>query len=178
MRELNFQQFKSKLKKSTRKVFLQLTKEYNDICAFGLYSDESAMSIAVSFNTESYFKEMWESDPDEKESYRWFPGEWFCESYQDSKDFDKLNKQISPNSSLNESFPTTTEFLEFRDNLYNTAVEVLSELKDEGLFSEFTNEFILLFAVSEFENEEKQIEWVEKLNSEKLSNEFEEWLKE
>lgn len=175
MQEFNFAQFKSKLKKSIEKAFLQLKQKHNDICAFGLYSDESAMSISISYNTKNHLKEMWDKDPDEKVYYRWSPGEWFSESYV-TDEFEELNKELYLSHLAEEKFSTEEEFLEFRENLFNAAVEVLLELKNEGLFDEFDEEFILLFSVSEYENIEKEIEWVKQLNPEKPAKQFEEWL--
>jgi len=60
--------------------------------------------------------------------------------------------------------------------LFDTAVKVLLELKNEDLFDEFDEQFILLFSVSEYENIDKEIEWVKQLNTEKPAKEFEEWL--
>lgn len=60
--------------------------------------------------------------------------------------------------------------------MFNTAVEVLLELKHQGLFDKFDEEFILLFSVSDYENIEKEIEWVKQLNAEKPAKQFEEWL--
>lgn len=175
MQEFNFKQFKSKLKKSTKKAFLQLREKHKNICAFGLYSDESAMSISISYNIQSHLKEMWDDDPDEKAYYRWSPGEWFCESYVNDE-FEELNRELYPRHLAGERFSTDEEFLKFREDLFNTAVEVLLELKNEELFDEFNEEFILLFSVSEYENMEKEIEWVKQLNSEESAKQFEEWL--
>ena len=173
MKEFNFEQFKSKLKKSTEKVFLQLKEKHKDICAFGLYSDESAMSISISYNTKNHLQEIQDEDPDEKVYYRWSPGEWFRESYL-TGEFEELSEQLEPHTE--ERFSTEEEFLEFRRNLFDTAVEVLLELKNERLFKESDESFILLFSVSEYENIEKEIEWVKQLNAEKPAKEFEEWL--
>lgn len=173
MEKSDFEQFKSKLKQSTEKVFFQLKGKHKNICAFSLYSDESAMSISISYNTKNHLQEMQDEDPDEKIYYRWSPGEWFRESYV-TDEFEELNEELEPRTE--ERFSTEKGFSEFRDKVFNTAVEVLSELKDEGLFNEFDEDFVLLFSVSEYENIEKEIEWVKQLNSEKSAKQFEEWL--
>jgi hypothetical protein len=175
MKEFNFEQFRLKLKKETEKVFLQLKENHDDLCAFGLYSDESAMSISISYNTQTHLKKMWVDDPEEKEYYQWSPGEWLEESYVNAE-FEKLNRELYPRNSDGESFATDEQFLRFREKLFTIAVEVLLELKNEGLFNEFGGNFILLFSVSEFENVEKEIEWVKQLNAEEMSKRFEEWI--
>jgi Domain of unknown function (DUF4303) len=173
MKEFNFEQFKFKLKQSTKKNFLQLKEENKDICAFGLYSDESAMSISISYNTAIHLNELQDEDPDEKTYYKWSPGEWICES-DVIGDFEELNEELKP--SAEERFSNDDEFLEFRDSLFNTAVEVLSELKSEGVFDGNDDNFVLLFSASEYENIEKEIKWVKQLNFEKSAKQFEDWL--
>ena len=64
------------------------------------------------------------------------------------------------------------EFEKYWEAIFDRCVAVLKQLKQKGLFKDVSTNFILLFEVSDYSDEEKQIKWVEKLNSAELADEF------
>lgn len=169
----NIEKFKSELKPLTKSTFQKCLEKVdaNEICGFSLYSDNSAMTISVSLNTHGHLEEMKEDDPEYEAYFRWTPGEWKYEMIN-AKAFAELNEMLQK-AHLDE---TDIAFLTHRNKVYNCAVEVLEELKQEGIFTKMEDDFVLMFAVSDFSEPELETNFVQRLNSEQLTNEFEVWL--
>jgi len=171
--DFDIEKFKKNLKNKTKITFEKCLEKLSkdEICGFALYSDNSAMTISISLNTYSHLKALREEEPGYDQYFRWTPGEWKYEMIN-SNEFEELNDL------LDKAHVDVTEvqFLEYRNSVYNTAVEILEEMKNEGLFAGMKNDFILMFAVSDFSEPKLEIEYVSRLNNEQKNVEFREWI--
>ena len=169
--------FKKTLKYLTKATFLKcLTKlDSKEICGFALYSDNSAMTMSVSLNTCSYLEERQEDNPKYVAYYRWTPGEWRYEMVN-SKEFKIFDRSLQEAHFEENETGSNAGFLTHRNRVYNSAIAVLKELRQEGLFDKMTNNFVLMFAVSDFSEPDFEIDSVKQLNSAELASEFEQWL--
>jgi len=171
--EFNIKKFKSELKSITKSTFQKCLKKVDttEICGFGLYSDNSAMTISVSLNTRDHLEEMRVDDPEYATYFRWTMGEWKYELIN-AEAYKELNEILQKTHFEG----TDVAFSAHRNKIYNCAVEVLAELKQEGIFTTMEEDFVLMFAVSDFSEPELETSFVKKLNNEELTNEFEVWL--
>jgi hypothetical protein len=166
-------QFEEDLYKITKEIFtsFQAKKDSEIICGFALYSDGSASSIAASLNTRDHLDELVEENPDDKEYFRWSPAEWKYEGLESIKTNSLSKKLFEASGKI-----SGEEFYKFRNQIFDSSVRVLKRMKEEGVFSSTDEDFILLFSVSDFSNPASEIAWVNALNDEALSQEFEEWI--
>ena len=67
-------------------------------------------------------------------------------------------------------------FVIHRKKIFSISVEVLEELKNENLFDNINNNFVLMFGISEFEDKDLEKEFVKKLNNDVNFLEFENWI--
>jgi len=177
--EFDYSALKKDLKEKTKLTYLGILERLNkeEIAGFALYSDESAMSISVSCNTFQYLEELtYESEDENRESdriyYKWTPGEWKYEMIN-NKEFNTLSEKLRGYA---EKLINDAQFLEHVDKTYNMAVEILEELKRENLFEGTKDNFVLMFGISDFSDIPMEISFVRRLNSDKLSSEFENWI--
>ncbi|WP_316807123.1 DUF4303 domain-containing protein [Pedobacter agri] len=162
--------FEQSLSQATKKIIQKLVKKYGEknLRAFCLYSDEDAGSSVFSFDTyKNYEEQTSENDESEADYYKWYFGEWL----DDDTLSNDLN-QISETLFGAEYGKTTEDFVKHKYKIYEIFVSVLSNLKSEEVFKEFNNDFVLAFGISDFENKELELNWMKKLNSEKVFNEF------
>ena len=169
----DYEGFKESLKNVTRSTYeTALTKmPPEDLCGFALYSDESAMSISVTINSAPHLAANRERKPRYADYYRWSPGEWKYETVNIAA-FKDLNDLLQ--AALKEV--DQGSWRKHRNRIYDSAVRALEELKKEGLFKDVSDDFVLMFAVSELSEQELEIEWVERLNRKSLAEEFAAWL--
>lgn len=169
------QNFKEELKKITHATFKGCLERLDEkeIAGFGLYSDTSAMTISVSCNTFKHLKELQEDEEGEGVYFRWTVGEWKYEMIN-SKEFTELTAWMQEESRKTEN--NQGKFIQYRNYIYKTAVEVLEELKQEGVFSNMHKDFVLMFGVSDFSDVQMEISFVKRLNTVEQAKEFEEWL--
>lgn len=173
MKKLTF--FKQALESAARETFVKCKEKIalEEISGFALYSDPSAMSISVSLNTFDHLEELQEDETGYETYFKWTPGEWKYEMVN-AQAFADLSKQLQVWHSQVDSL----SFLRYRNDVYNCAVEVLEELKEKKLFKNMSEDFVLMFAVSDFSEHALEIEYVKRLNSQPLAKEFEIWIKE
>jgi len=173
MNKLNFSQFENDLYKITKEVFesFQEKKGTESICGFALYSDESASSISISLNTRDHLDELMLANPDDKQYYKWSPAEWKYEGLESNRMNELSRKLFDVATEIEES-----EFVKFRDQVFDCCVRVLMQMKGEKVFSSTDEEFVLMFSVSDYSDIASEIKWVNTLNDEDLSKEFEEWI--
>jgi len=173
---MNFdiESFKKNLKEKTKITFLKSLEKLNidEISGFALYSDNDAIAISATVNTFEYLKEMQELEPGFDEYFRWTPGNWKYEMFN-GEDFDLLAKELRKSIEIEMS---EAQFVEYRNSVWNASVEVLEELKEEGLFSKMKPDFVLTFAISDFDDSELEIEYVKRLNNEEQTNVFIKWI--
>jgi hypothetical protein len=170
----DYNTFEIELKEKAKITFIGCKEKLNikDISGFALYSDNSATTISVSCNTFAYLKEMQEEEEGYDEYFKWTPGEWKYEMIN-AKEFKNLSSTLSDlHFEIN-----NTSYLIHRNKIYKIAVKVLEELKNENLFNETSDDFVLMFGVSDFSEPELEIDFVKKLNSKVQSDEFELWIK-
>lgn len=169
----DYDSFKIELKQKTKITFIGCTEKLDtkEISGFAIYSDTSAMTISISCNTYEHLKEMQQEEKGFDEYYKWTPGEWKYEMIN-AKEFKNLCILLSEaHFEVN-----SAAFLTHRNKIYNIAVNLLEELRNENLFKEMSSDFVLLFGVSDFSEVKLEIEFNKKLNSEKLASEFEKWI--
>jgi Domain of unknown function (DUF4303) len=157
---------------ASRKVFTSVIDEYgaDSLCAFALYSDAGAMTVMPSINTKTHLERCMTTYPDDADYYRWSTAEWAHEAIH-QEEFTAICEHLTEElGKLNDD----NQFEIFRNNLYATCIDVLMLLKKEHLFGDA----IVLFAVSDDEDDERDIAWVRLLNSPELASEFESWLVE
>ena len=169
----NLDLFKKNLKSLTKETFVKCTKKIDikNICGFALYSDNSAMTISVSLNTNIHLKENQNKEKGYDIYFKWTPGEWKYEMIN-SKEYEFLNKMLQDShNEIEDSY-----FLKHRNEVYNCGVEILEELKKEGVFRRANEDFVVMFAISDFSEPELEIEFVKRLNSNPKTKEFKEWI--
>lgn len=157
---------------ASRKVFTRVIDQYgaNSLCAFALYSDAGAMTVMPSINTKTHLERCMTAYPDDADYYRWSTAEWAHEATH-QEEFTAICERLREElGKLNDN----TQFEIFRNNLYATCIEVLTLLKKEHLFGDA----MVLFTVSDDEDDERDIAWVRLLNPPELASEFESWLVE
>lgn len=171
--DFDIEEFKKDLKRLTKDTFEKCKKKINlkEISGFGLYSDNSAMTISISLNTYEHLKEMQEDEPGYDLYFKWSMGEWKYEMIN-LKEFEDLNELLQVSHDQLGQY----NFLKHRDSIYNCAVGVLEELRREAVFRRVADDFVLMFGVSDFSEPELEIDWVKKLNSKDKSKEFIEYI--
>jgi hypothetical protein len=169
----DYKNFKFLLKEKTEIAFNACVEKLSieNISGFALYSDNSAMTMSASCNTHENLKRLQNKYPGSDVYLKWTPGEWKYELVRE-KEFQNLcvllrNEHFSEESSI---------FSTHRNKIYSTAVEVLEELRAEGLFKTINEDFVLQFGVSDFSDHKLEIGFVKRLNSEALAKEFEDWI--
>lgn len=183
MYNLNFDTFKSDLFNATKDIVRTYKQKVggHSICAFALYSDESASSISASLNMIDHLKKLSVENPKLQRLYKWSPAEWQYEGLS-GKVMDRLSKQLFDISmgadDSDEVEEVDAQFEEFRTRLFDLCVAVLQSLKQEGLFDKMHSDFILMFDVSDYSDDKAKVSWVRQLNDEKIAKEFEDWLSE
>ena len=69
---------KPKIKLAPRRAFIRALEEIGptNLCGFSLSTNESAMSLVASINTDEHLKTVTAGDEMEAAYYRWSPPEW------------------------------------------------------------------------------------------------------
>ena len=90
---MDYVKFKEELKKVTKNTFGGCLERIsgNELCGFGLYTDESVMSISVSCNILSHLKELQDEEEGYDEYFKWTMGEWKYELIN-QKQFSQINE--------------------------------------------------------------------------------------
>lgn len=173
MENLNLDQFKKILTDITRNILenLKSIESPKEINGFSLFSDGDGASISASYNTVDYLNQQCEDDSDEdKEYYKWYPAEWKVEGIA-SNELDALSKTLFEVAQSRNN----DQFLAFKNALYNSIVEVLEELKEVGTFTGFSENFILIFYVTDYFDLQQELDWNKRLNNNEQFEEFKIW---
>ncbi len=173
MSKTDLKWFEKELHKRTEEILLQFRHQYtfDEMCGFALYSDESAMSISVSINTYDFLKEKNLKYPGNDSSFKFSPGEWKFEMFYIAA-MEELNSFLQEmHFKVDEK-----EFDTYRRSIYDIAVKVLEQMKKEKMFP-INEQFVLLFSVSDYSDSDLEISYVKRLNSMKITDEFEYWIK-
>lgn len=135
------------------------------IIAFALYSDDGAMTVSHAINTEQHLHQCKEDDPEYWLDYKFAPAEWKCEAAFCKDVFDEISHKVSEAAGK-----PNTNFSTFKKQLFQTCFDALQEIKKH-----FNDEILWLFAVSDSEITQEQIDWLYSLNGNDTGKEFEEW---
>lgn len=163
----DFENFKKKLKNLTKDIFISINS--NEVCGFCLFSDAGAMSLSAGFNTRSYLENNWKKDPENKQYYRWYAGEWFDDGIPNDE-LDNLSWKL-----FNAEY--SDDFAKHKNKFCNTIVNVLKELNNEGIFNSKGDDFVLVFCVTDpdDEDEDNELKWMKELNNKVIFKEYENW---
>lgn len=163
-----------KIKEASIEAFNSVRHKEPEInfCAYGLYSDADAITICPAQNSCIHLNKMIENDPDDKEYYRWSPSEWSHES-KGGESFKEISLYLRANAELIKS---SDEYDQFKFDVYQSCIFALKSLKEEGFFSDMDRNGIIVFTISDAINSNER-EWIELLNNNDVSQQFNEWIK-
>ena len=171
MSNFDFDDFENQLKKATKEIFVSINSN-NNVCGFSLFSDSDAGSISAAFNTKEYLKTNWKKYPEDKEYYRWYPAEWFEEGIPNDE-LDNLSLKLF-NTMMGDS---ENQCLKRKYKVFQSIVNVLKKLKDEGLFNSTADDFVLVFYVTDSDEDiQNELKWIKELNKEVLFKKYEKWV--
>lgn len=167
MSKPDIDKLKENIRSAVEKVIDQILLEFpkEEICAFALYSDSDARTLAPSFNLRLHLVNMQAEDPDDKAYYKWSPAEWSHEFYG-ANFFDDISRELAK---LSESVDEGKSFERYRNEIVESCVSILKEFKSK------LNNSIFVFAVTDFDDIAKETYWIKTLNSKSEALEFEEW---
>lgn len=137
------------------------------VCAFALYSDSDASSVAASFNTEEHLSKLQAGDPDDKEYYKWSPAEWSDESFGEEY-FEGISNELFE---LSDNLVNDEKICAHRKFIFDICVSVLGKLRESYFPSA-----IYIFAATGFRDFSVEVDWAKKLNNVAQASEFETWL--
>lgn len=172
---IDFQDLKSRLAQATQAAFTEVLTQHRaeGIYSFALYSDEGALTVCPATNTLAHLA----AQPPEDLPYAKFePAEWAYENVGAAAQFDAICHQLRTQA-LAET-QTETEFEQFRQQLYATCVEVLTELQQQGFFDQAAGrEVFLLFSVSDSDTPAAELaQLVKRLNHNAYRGEYLAWM--
>ncbi|KPZ10248.1 DUF4303 domain-containing protein [Pseudomonas syringae group genomosp. 3] len=136
-----------------------------EICAFALYSDSDARTLAASFNLKAHLNSLQAEDPGDKVYYKWSPAEWSHESYEVHL-FDDISSKLAK---LSDTLGEGENFEQYRKTIFESCVCVLEAFKNR------LGDSIFVFAVTDFSDVNLESSWIKILNSSDESVEFEAW---
>lgn len=151
------------------------TKEYwGDINSFCLYTDESVMSVALLFNTFSFYNDM--KDIEYPLTYKYKPSEWFSETIKESEDpFLCNNVAFSTiNSYLRGSF-SVSDFNNNKEMVIKACIEALHDCI-ENLFFKKDKHLVYMFMVSDCYDQKDIWNWNRALNVVEIQDEMKIWI--
>ena len=174
---MDFLELKNKIEIATRQAFFEMFEKHGkeEIYAFALYSDEGAMTVCPSTNTMEHLEKQ---DKDQFLYFKYEPAEWKYEMQGANNLFSEISKLCWNKVSELDDEIYEREFEKFQNQLYETCIEVLEQLKSENFFKQIIGEdIVLLFTVTEYEfGKEKRKEIITRLNDNEYKNEYLEWL--
>ena len=128
------------------KNFLHKYDNNEEVVGIGLTTDESLMSIGASANTKDYLSFLSKKHPNEKNYYKWTPGEWRYEDLMDvlEKDYLKeINKMLLDWSSIDF---TEEEFEYYRNWIFDIVIKNLVDIKNNDFLGA---DLIIIFTVTD-----------------------------
>lgn len=144
------------------------------LCGFALYSDESAMSLGATINTEEHFNAVTKRRPKNKVSNQWSPPEWKEEGFAEEI-FEEINDELYDYSE--ELGDDDDEFTKFTRAFFEECVDALEDIKK--IIPEGINEnFVLLFDISDYEDTDQLVAWAKTLNGKEKTEPFEKLMKD
>lgn len=167
MNKFSFDKLKNEIITASLAAIDEMKTLYPDekMIAFALYSDEGAMTVCNAINTLQHLQECKEEDPEYLTDYKFARAEWKYEAEFASDAFAEISDKVR-----NEVSKEENDFSSFKNQLLQTCFEALQEIKSDN-----KDEMLWLFAVSDSEITQQQIDWVYSLNGDDTGNEFETW---
>ena len=147
---------------NARCAFEEAVEKISPLKLFGfcLYSDDGATTLVHTVGIQD------QDSPAPCDEEYWNPHEW--EEFGGLLD-DASQALLNPsNDWLLEHYrterPSDDEYHEFRNNVFDTIVEALADLRSEGVFGKNDDQIYVCFSVSQW-TETDVLPWVEALNS-------------
>ncbi|HQU86538.1 MAG TPA: DUF4303 domain-containing protein [Pyrinomonadaceae bacterium] len=164
------------IKEATREAFKKALAEHgkDQLCGFALYTDESAMSLGATVNTDEHFKAVTKRRPKNKVSYQWSPPEWKEEGFEEEI-FEEINDELYDYSE--ELGDNEKEFDEFTQAFFEECVKALEDLKPE-IPADINENFVLVFDISDYEDTDRLVAWAKRLNGAEKTESFAELMKD
>jgi len=175
----DFEELRIKIEDATRNAFKEIVEKHKeeDIYAFALYSDEGAMTVCPSSNTQLHLNSI-EYD-DDLAYYKFTPFEWKYEMQGADEEFNTISKSLYNYLLKEDTDCVDEEFGNFQMRLYNICIEVLAKLKKEEFFKNILGKDVFLtFEVSDYEFESDKLkETITALNDNEYKEEYFNWMK-
>jgi len=174
MIKFNYEEFKTELKESSKTAFTNYINKVGEdnISGLALATTEDFACIDTSYNTFEHLKKEQIDDPKYSEDSKWCIGEWEYEAVGEPL-LDKVSKMLQDISLAD----TDDEFFEEHcDKMFTILVDVLVELKQEGVFDKLSSNAILRLDLSDYVNPPLEIEMMKKINNSAQAKEFEKWI--
>ncbi|OCA67940.1 hypothetical protein BBI01_20860 [Chryseobacterium artocarpi] len=172
---MDFETLKQQIEAAARKAFLEMYEKHGaeGIYSFALYSDEGAMTVCPSSNTQEMLKEV---DEDDTMYYKYEPAEWTYEMEGADKEFNDICTGLR--TELEKNDEDDEWFQGFQTQLYATCIEVLEKLKNENFFKNIIGKDIfLIFTVSDYEFEKQDLKnIIIRLNDNEYKSEYLDWM--
>lgn len=175
MSEFDFAQLQADLESASRLALLQIAKAHPEetLCSFALYSDCGAMTACIASNTRSHQQRHQAENPDDQAYYKFSPAEWRFEGQGADQEIGQICTRLRERALDMDDDPG---FGAFRDQLYQTCVQALENLRNQGVFSGFGEDFLLVFAVSDDDPDPAvELATLSRLNSPATVEEYKAW---
>lgn len=126
------------------------------VCSFALYSDDGAMTVCPSFDTAGKLAVRLAKSNNEL-AYKYCPPEWAYEAKGADREFTAICDDVR-----NHVMKKDTDFIPFRDQLFETCLRALDELRATGRYAP---EILFLFDVPDTDIETSvQLAQMKRLN--------------
>lgn len=188
---IDFNALAVEIEVATRKAFLEMVANHGSegIYGFALYSDEGAMTVCPSTNTQTYL----ETKP--KEDYMYYkyePAEWnyegdgadedfsaICNTLYNALEGDFWSEDTLEDLDEEEEEEDDEAFEAFQQSLYQTCIAVLVKLKEEEFFKTLIGkEIFLMFSVTDYEYDQEELKkMIIALNDNSYQQEYLDWMK-
>lgn len=144
------------------------------IYAFAIYTDADCYTILPTANTIDQYEKKISTrnivEPERKPSYKWYIGEWKYEAWKDEA-FNSICEELG---SAAESASMNNTRLDFKKQVHQCMLNSLYRLKNEGLFPNSDNEFVIFISSSDYDDAKLLEEWSAKiLNDQGVYEKFE-----
>ena len=158
---------------AARAAFTRLAEELGgtECCGYALYSDAAAMTVCCAVNTRDHLARSQAADPDDAEYYRWSPAEWAHEGAAHEY-FTEVNRHLLTHSVTLGG----RELRQWRESVYEACVVTLETLLAEDI-PERDGDTVVVFAVSDHTDAEREAGWIRRLNPPNQSRRFTRWLR-
>lgn len=176
MSEFDFAALQADLEAAAKLALVEMTAAHPEetLCGFALYSDSGAMTACIASNTLSHLQRHQAENPDDQAYYKFSPAEWHFEGQGADRETQQICTRIREHVLDIEDSPG---FDAFREQLYQTCVQALENLRNQGVFAKFGADFLLVFSVSDDDPDPAvELANLSRLNSAATVEEFQAWL--